>query len=463
MRWQAVAYRKVFLLVAVIAVLGGWPAQRAKAQVLPGEALAGVAIDAKGVVTRQYVNDPTGQGNRQRAAAALASLSRDVAKFSRLRKVSLTRLEQAIRTAGGAPTDEMRYLAGLLRVRYVFFYPDSHDIVIAGPAEGWMDDITGRIVGLTTHRPVVQLQDLIVALRAFPPGKNGVAMIGCSIDPTQEGLARMQAFLRTNRSSYMVGQEQMVAQLMMEKLPEALGMQVVSVIGVSPKTHFAQVLVEADYRMKLIGIGIERPPVKMVAFVDKVNPSQVSRNALFRWYFVPDYKCVRVTEDKQAMELVGDGVKLVGEDEMVNAGGQRKQVSSRSNMASAAFATSFTEKYSALAERSPVYAELRNLVDLAVAAAFIQDQGYYGKAGWDLGLLANEQGLAIETYNAPRQVEATVAAIMKGHRLMTPIGGGVHIEPRSALRSENLLDDEKGKLDQARNAVTLPAGRWWWD
>ena len=344
MRWQAVAYRKVLLLVAVAAMLGGWSVRRADAQVL-----AGVAIDAKGVVHRQVFTDPTGQGNRQRAAAALAALSHDVAKFSRLRKISLTRLEQAIRAAQGAPTDEMRYLAGLLRVRYVFFYPDSRDIVIAGPAEGWMDDISGRIVGLTTGRPVVQLQDLVVALRAFPPGKNGVAMIGCSIDPTREGLAGMQAFLKSTGSNFMAGQEQMVAQYVTQNLPAALGMQVVSVIGVSPKTHFAQVLVEADYRMKLIGIGLERPPVKMVAFVDKVSPAQVSRNALFRWYFVPDYKCVRVTQDKQAMELVGDGVKLVGEDEVVNAGGQRKQAG-RANMASTAFATSFTQKYSALAE-----------------------------------------------------------------------------------------------------------------
>ena len=462
MRWQAVAYRKVFLLVAVAAALGGWSAPRAEAQVANNGLISGVAIDAKGVVHRQFNTDPTGQGNRQRAAAARATLSQDVAKFSRLRKISLTRLEQAIRSAQGGPSDEMRYLAGLLRVRYVFFYPDSHDIVIAGPAEGWMDDVGGRVVGLSTGRPVVQLQDLVVALRAFPPGKSGVPMIGCSIDPTPEGLARMQAFLRSTGSSFAAGQEEAVAQYVTQNLPAALGMQVVSVFGVSPKTHFAEVLVEADYRMKLIGIGLEQPPVKMVAFVDKVNPGQVSRNALFRWYFVPDYKCVRVTEDKRAMELVGDGVKLIGEDEMVGAGGQRNRAG-RANMASTAFATSFTQKYAALAAKSPVYAELRNLVDLAVAAAFIQDQDYYSKAGWDLGTLANEKGFAVELYNAPQQVEATVAAIMKGSRLMTPIGGGVHIEARSALKSQNMLQDDEGKLDQARNAVSLPAGRWWWD
>ena len=104
----------------------------------------------------------------------------------------------------------------------------------------------------------------------------------------------------------------------------SLGYQNVTVNGVSPKTHFAQVMVEADYRMKLIGIGLERPPVRMVSYVDRAKPSEVSRNALQRWFFVPDYQCVRESDDKLAMELVGDGVKLVGEDEVVMANGERR-------------------------------------------------------------------------------------------------------------------------------------------
>ena len=43
-----------------------------------------------------------------------------------------------------------------------------------------------------------------------------------------------------------------------------------------------------------------------------------------RWYFVPDYECVRVAGDGLAMEIVGQGVKLVGEDEVVSANGQRQ-------------------------------------------------------------------------------------------------------------------------------------------
>ena len=37
----------------------------------------------------------------------------------------------------------MQFLAGLTRVRYVFYYPETKDIVLAGPAEGWAADAAG--------------------------------------------------------------------------------------------------------------------------------------------------------------------------------------------------------------------------------------------------------------------------------------------------------------------------------
>jgi hypothetical protein len=118
-----------------------------------------------------------------------------------------------------------------------------------------------------------------------------------------------------------------------------------------------------------------------------------------------------------------------------------------------------------LAERAPVYAQLRNVIDLSVAAAFIQSQHYYDKAGWKMEIFGSEKALAVETYNAPKQVESAVAAIWKGNRLMTPIGGGVHIEPTEALKTGNLLQDEDGKVAKAHheNSVNVPEDRWWWD
>ena len=131
-------------------------------------------------------------------------------------------------------------------------------------------------------------------------------------------------------------------------------MQKISVYGVPANTHFATVLVEADYRMKLIGIGLEQPPIRMVSYIEKARPGNVSRNAMARWYFLPDYQCVRVSDDHLAMELVGEGVKLVGANEMVASDGGRQQ-SGRADKASELFVASFTKKYPQLAEKSPVY------------------------------------------------------------------------------------------------------------
>ena len=215
--------------------------------------------------------------------------------------------------------------------------------------------------------------------------------------------------------------------------------------------------------MKLIGIGLEQPPVRMVSFVQLANPAQVSRNALFRWYFVPDYQCLRVTDDQFGVELVGDGVKLIGEDELVSSSGQRSAAGS--SRASQEFAHSFTKRYAELAERSPVYAELRNVIDLSIAAAFIQKQDYYGKAGWKAPVLGNEQAYSVERLSAPKQVESAVNAVWKGNRLTTPIGGGVRIEPSMALEKDNRLPDENGKVSKLRDSVkvNVPADRWWWD
>ena len=86
-----------------------------------------------------------------------------------LRKISLKALEAACghysEHNNGELPDAVKYLGGLQRVQYVLVYPEHNDIVLVGPAEGWKVDPLGNIVGVTTGRPVLQLEDLIVALR----------------------------------------------------------------------------------------------------------------------------------------------------------------------------------------------------------------------------------------------------------------------------------------------------------
>ncbi len=425
---------------------------------------SGVAVDADGVLRRFSTNDPTGQLARRRAQEALAQLDADVARPSRLRKVSLTRLARLIKQAideGHGPDEAMKHLAGLTRIQYVFYYPDTQDIVLAGPAEGWIEDAAGRIVGIETGQPILELQDLIVALRTFSPGSKSNPVVYCSIDATQEGLTRMQHFIDRIGRNIRPNDEQFIV----EGLRESLGMQVITLGGIPSTTHFAQVMVEADYRMKLIGIGLEQPPARFKSYLALANFASIAKNAMVRWWFVPDYQRIKVSADENAAELVGNGVKLVGEDEVVAGDGSRQQTGSQ-NRASRKFTESFTRKYSEIAQNAPVYGQLRNCVDMLVAAAFIQQHDLYGKSGWDLSVLGSEAIYPVETFNAPQQVASAVNSMWKGRQLATPVGGGVQIQARQSLDSENLLADEDGSVQSAHDAVNLrdlPADKWWWD
>ena len=119
------------------------------------------------------------------------------------------------------------------------------------------------------------------------------------------------------------------------------------------------------------------------------------------------------------------GVQLVGENERV-AGGKRT-ATKRVNKASQAFCKEFTDKFGLISQRVRIYAELRQLIDVAIAAAYIQEQDFCGQAGWAMDVLMDESQVAVETYTVPEQVETAVNAIWRGNTLMTPLGGGVHI------------------------------------
>lgn len=424
----------------------------------------GVVVDADGVLRTRVFPDPTGMLTRQRLAAAQAALTPDMARSSKSRKVSLNRLEAAVAerlASGQGLTDDMRYLAGLTRIRNVFFYPETGDIVLAGTAEGFMVNTAGRPVGIHTGRAVLELQDLVVALRAFPSGGQGTEAFVVSIDPTQEGLAKMRQFLVNITGRVMPTDAERIAM----GLKDNLGLQDVRIEGIPRATHFAQVMVEADYRMKLIGIGLENPPVRIPSYVSRANPRSVSRNALQRWYFTPNYDCVRVSDDELAMALEGEGVQLMSEDQFVQADGSRAMSGSQ-DRASQEFVNTFTAKYAELAAREPVYAQLRNLIDMSIAAAFIRQQDYYARANWQMPVFGNETRFPVETYPEPKQVETAVNAVWKGNTLMTPVGGGISIRPMLALATDRIKPDETGDLKSlhAQTSIqALPKDCWWWD
>ena len=423
-----------------------------------GSTGGGVFIDANGVLQRVLVDDGVLDEARNEAFKAIPS---EMRAPSKLRKVSLNRLEAQIAANDGVVTDEMANLAGLTRIENVFIYPETGDVVIAGPAEGWKAGVDGAIVGAKSGRPTLRLEDLVVALRAYPAEGKSANFVGCSIDPTEAGLRDMQAYLKT------AAQPQTDAECVnyAAGIRNALGLQDVKVWGVSPRTNFAATLVAADYRMKLIGIGLEEAPVKLTTYAEKSNPRQNASNGLVRWYFEPNYDCVVETEAGDAIELVGNGVNLVGADELVGADGKRAANTGRGNPATRAYAKSFTAKFEKIADEVPVYASLRNLIDMTIVAAYLQKEGVYAKTNWTPEFFADEEKFQTENLNEIQFAETAVNTIRHNGGLTSyPTGGGVHIEPQIALDVDHLKYDEKGSVEEKREkAENIDASQWWWD
>ncbi len=465
-------------LAVLVGLVGSLVAQEKKGDSPPARLPAttvqlptfGISIDAEGTLDAKTFRDFDGKLLAERLAAAKGAMPGDVWAASKLRKVSLARLDAALRVeidAGREPNDELRSLAGLTRVQFVFCYPADGDkpgdIVLAGPAEPWARDAAGRAIGLISGRPSLQLEDLAVALRAYPSEKRERPFLGCTIDPPTDGLARLVEFQRSIPRSVRDYQRAAATATIAKGTAEALGNAEIRVFGISPRTHFAHVLIEADYRMKRIGIGVEQPPVKMTTFLSALQSPQ--QGTLQRWWFTPDYKCVRLADDKLAAELVGEGVQLLAEDKLIGEDGSLAAEGTKPNKASELFTVSFTRKYPEIAAASPVYAQMRCLIDLSITAALIRRHEFYAKSGWTAVTLRDERAFSVERLPEPKRVPCVPNVVWKGSRLFAPAGGGVSIRPDEALLLENLLVDENGAVKQACEQTAIPADseRWWWD
>jgi len=418
----------------------------------------GIAIDAQGVVSAQFKTATSARLAKQRAEAFQSEhLNGDITRPAELRKVSLPRLEQACREfieRDEPASVDMQYLAGLQRIDFVFLYPETGDLVIAGPASGFGPDQSGRMIGTESGRPVLRLDDLLVALRTV----RSANLIGCSIDPTQAGLAAFGNFVRRNSSPASAA----VIARRFQGMAAALGSQNVTVQGVAPDSHFARALVEADYLMKMISIGRQRVPVR--GFRSHLSMIPVGGNTLQRWWFTPLYDPFQKTPDGNAYAFSGQRVQLMSQDEQVSASGQRSETAFQ-RVSTEAFARQFTEKYEDVAAAVPVFAELQNLTDLAVLAALIQKEKLDEKAQWDMSLFRDPQQTSVAQGHVPKTVETSFNTRRAGQVIIGLVAGGVTIDAKSLLNSTPLTESTDRLLTgpAAASKPSADQSSWWWD
>ncbi len=339
----------------------------------------GVRVDPTGLLSRLTRTEETKRLQELGIQSRQASLNADMAVDSSLRMVSLTRLEQAVaeRLARGEPVVEsMRNLAGLYRIQHVFVYPETGEVVIAGPAAGWQYTAQGLPLSTRGSEPTLQLDDLVTVLRTFSAGGEGI--FGCSINPRQEGLRDLKAYVEQSQAKGPISSTSVRSWV--NQLQRKLGLQDVEIYGVPAASRVARVIVEADFRMKLIGIGKLNGGAEIPNYFDLMTSEQVadvsSLDAL-RWWLSLQCEAVLKSENNQAFQIQNSSVLCQSENQFVNAQGERIQTG-QAEATNRLFAANFTEHFNKLAQQDPVFADLRNVFDLALVAALIQKEQLAG-------------------------------------------------------------------------------------
>ncbi len=445
------------LLAAAIILQSPLPVRAQVAYPYTQQAVGGISIKSDGLIENAGV-DKLGRLHDQ-WARLIKGIPAGLNAAAPLRKVSLRGLEEAVEDSlkSGKPLgEEVLFLAGLQDIRYVLVYPEEKDIVLVGFGEGWRVDNFGNIVGVTTGRPVLVLDDLLTALRTAEASARGG--ISCSIDPTAEGIQRLRAHVATlttmnNKRTISLG------------LEKALGRQRVSVGGVPANSHFANVLVAADYRMKRLAMGFEPAPVRdMPSFLRMYRSTGVGMdNLLQRWWLEPTYSSVLRSPDGLAWEFSGASVKCLTEEDFATANGQR-QHSGKANTVAQKWADNMTSHYDALAIATPVFGELRNCMQMAMVGALVAHERLTDKAGCNLPALLQEGSLKTVAMSAPKEVDSRVSMVKQGDNWIISASGGVAIHPGSILgrAQESSAPVEARNKAREGSRATGKTG-WYWN
>ncbi len=449
--------RHIHFLPAAILLMAAFALQspaRLDAQLLGfQQAVGGISIMSSGLIENASF-DTLGKLRAERSRL-IKKAPADLNAAASLRKVSLRGLEDAVEESlksGKALPEEVVFLAGLQDIRDVFVYPEQKDIVLVGFGEGWRVDARGNLVGITTGRPVLLLDDLLTALRtAELSARSGIS---CSINPTAEGIQQLRAHVATLST---MNDKRAIS----SGLEKALGRQLVTFGGVPATSHFAGVLVAADYRMKRLAMNFEPSPVHgMPSFLHMYASAGAGMdNILQRWWLEPKYESVLRSPDGLAWQFNGAGVKCLTEEDFATASGQLRHEGKSSEIAQK-WADNMTEHYDELALAEPVFGDLRNCMQLALVGAIVAHEHLVDRAGCNLPALMQESAMKTLVLPVPSQVDSRVSMVKQGHNWIISASGGISIHPGKIAGQAR----ESSAPAEAR-AKAQSAGRsaWYWN
>ena len=425
--------------------------------------VSGIFVDPRGVLqsrTERIAEFPS----QDFLYPARARTSDGVTRATSLRVISLRRLEQSLANRldnGLLPTDDMRHLAGMIRLEALVLQTDDRDILLLGPATGWQYNSDGCAISTTHQSPTLVLDDLLLLLQAAR-GDHRPGVFGCSINTRDSNLADLRDFVEQSNRNGPLAPGQL--QRWLRELQRRLGRQEVVIQGIPADSRVAQVLVAADYSMKLIGVGQLDGGARIPDYFKLLKRARLAGGApleALRWWLTMGDRQIIRNPDRTVFQWQGPAVLAQSENQFIAARGQRIPTGFAESV-NQEFAENLTRHFDELARREVIFGDLRNVFDLALATTVMQTEDWWSRCEWDGGLLRQPGNYSLEVFPVPKEVESVVAhRIYNQRQIVVQVAGGVQVDLPAVL---NTAREESTNFPIPQLPEELEStDSWWWD
>jgi tetratricopeptide (TPR) repeat protein len=378
----------------------------------------------------------TGARSAEELAAALSAADDDFTRsllpaggeqvVSKLTAVSLKRLLAEVepyRAKGGPLPEALRHPGPLRRIHGYIVRPEEGDLIIFGTAEGAAEPI--------------DIDDLAVGLAA---GWRDGRQPGCSLDP----------------NPYQFG-----------------GPQQVRVLGVPHDSHFARVMLDADYEMKKATLGVR--PTAVAGFADlpslgksyaENHPEGPSGNLRMRFWFTPVTPGpgeVRLSPDRD-MAVFNAAVQVLVEDMQVSGG--TLVGTGRCHPVGEQIGRFTTQHMAELEAEIPDFAQLHSLFDIMLMASLLKQERTEVAALRQFCDLPPRHVDVPQTYQGLTRIynlaEAIQCVVMGGVELKTELPPGTIVQvvdDRLQRLADQLSRRDLGVARSVDSPLGVPAAR----
>jgi len=339
-----------------------------------------------------------------------------------------------------------------------------------------IDEKSGDIIlngKIDDTSPPLYLEDFVIALRntwmKYAERKEGTYYYsnpGCSIDPDPTVLNNLQEiagriFSKSNSDSVKKD---------FGRWRNVCGRpQTVRVMGIPYDSHFAKVMVDADYYMKRLVDGSETLGIDgFTSLTDMTlnivrkeiedgKPISVPLSSMNRFWFYPGENSF--FEDKGVIYFKKSDVILLNEEEFLTKMGELAGAG-RPNLLAQRFANNFSARYSEIAKARLVYAELEGLFRFVALSRILKYRKALSEAGINLDYLMNQ--FPVQDTHVERTLPGISNIKEFSNRKDTKVGyevlylwlpscGGVEININ--VKEDSFVLDKTGGIANIRKAI----------